>query len=64
MPKEFKSFSDNLDDTFVKMFKKDKSIIMIGLGVNDPKKIFNTTNKVSNKFPNRVFDVPISENSI
>ena len=64
MPKEFKSFSDNLDDTFVKMFKKDKSIIMMGLGINDPKKIFNTTDKVSNKFPNRVFDVPISENSI
>ena len=64
MLKKQKTFAECIDDTFLKIFKKDQKVIMMGLGVNDPKKIFNTTNKVSEKFPNRVFDVPISENSI
>ncbi len=59
-----KKFYEALDDTFLQVFKKDKKVIMLGLGVNDPKKIFNTTSKVSKNFPDRVFDVPISENSI
>ena len=59
-----KTFAECIDDTFLKIFKRDKNVIMMGLGVNDPKKIFNTTTKVSKKFPSRVFDVPISENSI
>ena len=59
-----KTFAESIDDTFLKIFKRDKNVIMMGLGVNDPKKIFNTTTKVSKKFPSRVFDVPISENSI
>jgi len=64
MPKRLKSFADSIDDVFLEIFKKNKNVIMMGLGVNDPKKIFNTTNKVSNKFPRRIFDVPVSENSI
>lgn len=64
MLKKQKTFAECIDDTFLKIFKQDQKVIMMGLGVNDPKKIFNTTNKVSKKFPNRVFDVPISENSI
>ena len=64
MHEKQKTFAECIDDTFLKIFKQDKNVIMMGLGVNDPKKIFNTTTKVSKKFPSRVFDVPISENSI
>ena len=64
MPKKSKTFYETMDDTFLDIFKNDKQVIMMGLGINDPKKIFNTTRKVCKKFPNRIFDVPISENSI
>ncbi len=64
MLKKLKTFSEIMDDTFLEIFKSDKKVIMLGLGINDPKKIFNTTTKVCKKFPERVFDVPISENSI
>lgn len=64
MHKNIKTFSERIDDCFLEIFKSDKNVIMMGLGINDPKKIFNTTNKVSKHFSRRVFDVPISENSI
>lgn len=64
MPKSMKTFSESINDCFLDIFKSNKNVIMMGLGINDPKKIFNTTNKVCKEFPKRVFDVPISENSI
>ena len=48
-----KTFAESIDDTFLKIFKRDKNVIMMGLGVNDPKKIFNTTTKVT-KISSRV----------
>lgn len=45
--------------------KKDSSVLLIGLGVPDPKGIFGTTIGLQKKFgDDRVFDSPISENSI
>lgn len=64
MRRFIKTFAESIDDCFLEIFKSDKNVIMMGLGVNDAKKIFNTTNQVSKHFPERVFDVPISENSI
>ena len=38
---------------------------MFGLGVDDPKSIFNTTKNLQKKFgKNRVFDTPASENAM
>ena len=43
----------------------DESIILIGEGVPDPKGIFGTTLGLQEKFgPNRVFDMPLSENGV
>ncbi len=45
--------------------KKDKDLILYGLGVTDPKEIFDTTINLKKKFGNkRVFDVPNSENAL
>ncbi len=44
---------------------KDKKLILYGLGVSDPKEIFDTTIKLQEKFgSDRVFDVPNSENAL
>jgi pyruvate dehydrogenase E1 component beta subunit len=45
--------------------KKDKDVLIMGLGVGDPKNIFSTTSGLKEKFGNkRVFDVPCSENAL
>ena len=45
--------------------ERDPSILVIGEGVPDPKAIFNTTAELQEKFgPERVFDMPLSENGV
>ena len=45
--------------------KKDKKMILYGLGVSDPKEIFETTINLQKKFgAHRVFDIPNSENAL
>lgn len=43
---------------------RDPSVFLIGEGVPDPKAIFGTTAGLKEKFPDRVFDMPISENGL
>ena len=44
---------------------KDKNIMLMGLGVGDPKNVFETTEGLKEKFgEKRVFDVPCSENAL
>ncbi len=64
MQNKFISFADSIDLTLLKIFQQNKNTILIGLGANDPKNIFGTTRSIANKFPNRVFDMPLSENSM
>lgn len=45
--------------------KRDKSVILIGEGVPDPKGIFGTTIGLQKKYgKERVFDMPVSENGL
>ena len=45
--------------------KKDKNLIIIGEGVNDPKGIFGTTINLYEKYGKvRIIESPISENGI
>ncbi|MBS0624644.1 MAG: alpha-ketoacid dehydrogenase subunit beta [Verrucomicrobia bacterium] len=47
------------------MMEKDPSVYIMGLGVPDPKGIFGTTNGLEKKYgPNRVMDMPTSENAM
>jgi len=58
-------FSEAINSALEFSLKKDKSLIVYGLGVTDPKKIFNTTVNLKKKFGNkRVFDIPNSENAL
>ena len=43
----------------------DDGVILFGLGVDDPKRIFGTTAGLKEEFgPERVFDMPVSENAM
>lgn len=45
--------------------ESDPKVICFGLGVDDPRRIFNTTAHLIEKFgPDRVFDTPTSENAM
>ena len=45
--------------------RTDKNMIAMGLGITDPKGIFNTTNGLEGEFGHdRVFDIPTSENAM
>ena len=63
--KKLQLYSDAILDATTNSLEKDDSVILIGLGVPDPKGIFGTTIGLQEKFgENRVFDCPISENSV
>ncbi len=40
---------------------EDATVFLIGEGVGDPKNVFGTTSGLKEKFPTRVFDMPVSE---
>jgi len=63
--KKLKLFSEAILEATECMLEIDKNVILIGLGVPDPKGIFGTTTNLQEKFgEDRVFDCPISENSV
>jgi len=60
--KKLISFTEAINNTFQQIMEKDSSVICFGLGVDDPKAIFNTTKGLKEKFGSeRVFDTPTSE---
>lgn len=64
MPKRIQSFSKSINEALEQSMRKNKNVIIVGLGVDDPKGVFGTTKDLNKKFKkNRVFDMPTSENS-
>ncbi len=58
-------FGDAIKDGMKQAMRMDSKVLCYGLGVPDPKKIFGTTEGLQEEFgPNRVFDMPISENGM
>ena len=58
-------YHKSINEALELCMKKNKNVIVIGLGVDDPKGIFGTTLKLKKKFGNkRVFDMPTAENGI
>lgn len=57
-------FSEAINEALFQKMRKDRNIILLGLGVDDPKGIFGTTKKLKNFFFKRVYDVPTAENSL
>ena len=62
---QLKKYSDSIRETLSQLMKKDKKIILMGLGINDPKGIFGTTTGLSKIFGNnRVIEPPTSESAL
>lgn len=56
-----------INEALVMCMKKNKNVILIGLGVDDPKGIFGTTKDIEKKLnqkKKRVFDFPTAENAM
>ena len=54
-----------INEALILSMKKNKNVLIIGLGVDDPKAIFGSTKGLQRKHgKDRVFDVPTSENAI
>lgn len=54
-----------LSEGLIQAMEADESVFVMGVGVDDPKGIFGTTLEAHRKFGGqRVFDVPLSENTI
>lgn len=56
------TYADAIKDALQTSIKNDKKVVLLGLGVDDPKGIFGTTKNLYNSFPNNVFDMPTAEN--
>ena len=57
-------FFESINETHKQLMKKDKKIITMGLGVNDPMGIFGTTKDLYKIFGNkRALETPTSENA-
>jgi len=59
------TFAKAINEALFISMKKDRKVICYGLGINDPKHIFDTTNGLKKYFgSSRVFDFPTSENAM
>tara|TARA_B100000780_G_scaffold278737_1_gene253427 strand:- start:4348 stop:5397 length:1050 start_codon:yes stop_codon:yes gene_type:complete len=59
------TFTETINQTLIEQMNKNNNIVCFGLGINDPKRIFGTTNNLNEKFgSDRVFDTPTSENAM
>ena len=58
-------FFEAIKEGQTQLMLKDKNIIIMGLGVNDPKGIFGTTKNLNKIFGNkRILETPTSENAL
>ncbi len=61
----YKTFAESINSALKIAMRRDKNLICYGLGINDPKSIFNTTKDLKKLYgESRVFDVPTSENAL
>lgn len=59
------SFADAIRDGTAEAMREDDSVILYGLGVNDPGRVFGTTAGLVEEFgPSRVFETPTAENAM
>ncbi|MDC3288570.1 hypothetical protein OAU73_02400 [Candidatus Pelagibacter sp.] len=56
-------FYESIREALEQSISKDKSVIVMGLGVDDPKGVFGTTLNLHKKFESNVYDLPTAENT-
>jgi acetoin:2,6-dichlorophenolindophenol oxidoreductase subunit beta len=58
-------FAAQINQAQKRAMRQDPNMICMGLGINDPKNIFGTTQGLEDEFgSHRVFDMPTSENAM
>ena len=58
-------FNQSVKEALTLSMLRDKKVVLMGLGVTDPKGIFGTTKDLGKKFGStRVIETPTSENAI
>ena len=59
------NFAQAINEAMIEAMVADDKVFCYGLGVDDPKRIFGTTNELKERFGgSRVFDVPTAENAL
>lgn len=59
------TFAQAINDALTEAMTQDENVLCYGLGVPDPKGVFGTTLGLQERFgPERVFDMPTSENAM
>ncbi len=59
------TYAEAINEALDLSLKKDPNLLCYGLGVSDPKEVFNTTRNLQKKYSSkRVFDIPCSENAL
>ena len=59
------NFASSVNEALFTAMELDEKVLCYGLGVDDPKHIFQTTQGLKERFGNeRVFDIPTSENAM
>ena len=60
------TLAESINEALIMSMKKNKNVLLIGLGVDDPKGIFGTTKGIDKIFSKekRVFDFPTAENAM
>ena len=61
--KKYISYSTAINQAIKSEMKKEKKIILMGLGVDDPKGVFGTTLNIHKLLRKQVFDMPTAENA-
>lgn len=62
--KRILSFVQALREALFQALKRDKSVFVMGEGVDDPAGVFGSTLNLHKEFKKRVFDTPIAENAL
>ena len=59
------SYSEAINETLMQLMETDENVFIMGIGVDSPWYVGNTTKGLMAKFGNkRVIDIPVSENGI
>ena len=53
------TFAEAINEALVQSMKKDKNVLLIGLGVDDPGGVFGTTKDIHKKFKSKIVPVYI-----
>ncbi len=60
----FNTYKDALANSIIDAFNQNSNTIILGQGVTDFKGIFGTVTELSEKYPDRVIETPLSEDAI